>query len=160
MTVFAIVPLYCLHTLGRIIYEVLNYRLPLNTADQLDFSNTVVCRTLFFAIDCILIHFFVHPKLWIGPGDQILSGQAGYPPQSPYGVQPPAQFTGQWGFTGQSSPSLPSTNGPPQGFQAPDQPGMAPYPQHHVSPQTNPAPGGEDPNGAAGIYPLSSDSCC
>ena len=119
MTVFAIVPLYSLNTVARIIFELLYYHLPPQTvqriADQLDFSNTVVYRTLFFAIGCILVHFFLYPKLWIGPGEKVPAAQyGGYPP---YSVQPTAQFRGQWGFPGQPSQGLPATNEPTQMHQ-------------------------------------------
>ena len=119
MTAFAIVPLYSLNTVARIIFEVLTYHLSPQTVqratDQLDFSNTVIYRTLFFSIGCILVHFFLYPKLWIGPGERVPAAQyAGYPP---YGVQPTAQFPGQWGFPGQPSQSLPPTNEPAQMHQ-------------------------------------------
>ena len=134
MTVFAIVPLYSLDTVARIIFEVLTYRLSSQTVrratDQLDFSNTVIYRTLFFAIGCILVHFFLYPKLWIGPGEKVPARYAGYPP---YGVQPTAQFPGQWGFPGQPSQSLPAKNESSQTHQ----PDMGVYAPPHAASLTN-----------------------
>ena len=136
MTVFAIVPLYSLNTLARIILEVVDYHHTAQTANQLDFSNTVIYRTLFFAIGCILVHFFLYPKLWIGPGEKVPARYAGYPP---YGVQPTAQFPGQWGFSGQPSQNFPATNESSQTHQ----PDMGVYAPPHAASLTNTTTGVE-----------------
>ena len=97
------------------IFEIVNALLPLSSswkdgdAFALDLAATVVYGVLFFTVASILVYFFLTPRLWNGPDQQVPYGAT--PRQQPNyslgSMQLSAQFPGQSIYTEQPQNHIP-----------------------------------------------------
>ena len=119
---------------------ILGDRLPSTdtNAFNLDLASTVTLGTLCFAILCLLVFCLMSVRLWDVPGEHVMPPYSGgYPAPYLSGMQPVAQFPGQWGFPGQQPQPVPQGYPSPYG---PHQVNNSPGPPHYVNTHHNQQP--------------------